>query len=352
VDRPEVRIFLSKLGALKIIEGSERVMGTCPFARWYHSGGVDKTPSFAITVAPGGASYCRCYACNVQGPLTGIVWRLYDLVSRPDKKYFQDLMTFLGKYNLRDVFKERTPEFHELRKRLQANLVYEAQPVVAKPPEITKFNSALDESILDRFRDVPKEISDYLSGPKRRLSLRTIETWELGWHPFVNRIVIPIRDHEGNLVGLSGRATRKGDSPKYLHGPKDKFKKIRILYGLHLASSSNTHAFLAEGFFHVIWLWQNGYNNAVACMGSDVSPEQVDLLAARFKSVTLIPDLNTERSTKANMAKLSHGGRLEVNVADVSLMVRPAWVADGDLPDISDQPPKILVDILGNPNIA
>ena len=352
MDRPEIRTFLSKLGSSKIIEGSGKVMGSCPFARWYHSGGIDKTPSFSITVAPGDASYCRCYACNVNGPLMGVVWRLYDLVSRPNEKYFQDLVAFLGKYNLRDVFKEEIPELHELRKRLQANLVYEAPPVIARPTRKTKANQELDENILNRFKEIPKQVINYLKGPKRRLKSKTILAWELGWQPFVERIVIPIRDHEGRLVGLSGRATRKGDKPKYLHGPKDEFEKNKVLYGLHLASSSNKHAFLVEGFFHVIWLWQNGYDNALACMGPYVSSEQAALLRGRFKSVTLVPDLGTEKATAANISRLSYDKSLEVRVADVSLMIHPKWVEADKDPDISDQPPKKLIEILGKLNIT
>ncbi|MFQ5692920.1 MAG: toprim domain-containing protein, partial [Nitrospinota bacterium] len=106
---------------------------------------------------------------------------------------------------------------------------------------------------------------------------------------FRERIVFPIRGRDGRVAGFGGRTfgggtEDKGEdpAPKYLNSPDTSaFKKHQILYGFHEAKEEirrGRTALLVEGYFDVIALHQHGIQNAVASLGTALSPEHVRLL--------------------------------------------------------------------------
>lgn len=84
---------------------------------------------------------------------------------------------------------------------------------------------------------------------------------------FINRIIFPIKDAYGRVVGFSGRAMGQ-EMPKYLNSPETEvFKKGQLLYGLDKDLCRKTGQItLTEGYFDVIRLWENNINSA-ATMG-------------------------------------------------------------------------------------
>jgi DNA primase len=99
---------------------------------------------------------------------------------------------------------------------------------------------------------------------------------------FRHRLIFPIRDGAGRLVGFGGRALGD-DKAKYLNTAEtDRFHKGRLLYGLGLAKRSirdRGRALLVEGYFDVIGCAVAGVDWAVASMGTALTPEQAGLLA-------------------------------------------------------------------------
>lgn len=98
---------------------------------------------------------------------------------------------------------------------------------------------------------------------------------------FRGRIVFPVRDAQGQVIGFGGRAL--GDEePKYLNTPETPlFDKGSALYGIDLARQSirsRGEAIVVEGYIDVIILHQCGVTNAVACMGTALTEAQVDTL--------------------------------------------------------------------------
>ncbi|MCI0654339.1 MAG: DNA primase [Methylococcaceae bacterium] len=98
---------------------------------------------------------------------------------------------------------------------------------------------------------------------------------------FRNRIIFPIRDRRGRVVGFGGRVL--DDSlPKYLNSPETVlFEKSKQLYGLYELLSSKPHPhriLVVEGYMDVIALAQHGIRNAVATLGTAVSRSHLDLL--------------------------------------------------------------------------
>jgi len=98
---------------------------------------------------------------------------------------------------------------------------------------------------------------------------------------FRNRILFPIRNRRGRVIGFGGRAL--GDAkPKYLNSPETPvFHKGRELYGLFEAQQANRHLnalLIVEGYLDVIALAQFGITNAVATLGTATTSEQLQLL--------------------------------------------------------------------------
>ncbi len=197
------------------------------------------------------------------------------------------------------------------------------------------------------------------------------------------RLVMPIRDHRGVVIGFGGRyidadrekkqkeLSEKGGRihycPKYLNSPQTKlFKKNEIVFGLDRAKSSirrNDCGLVVEGYFDVIALHDRGITYAVASMGSSLTEEQLKLVS-RFtpsKRIIICPDDDQAgykaierlcyidpgrgRSTFADMTELG----IDIRVASLSDMSSPtnikskdAAVDAGQLED--QQKPKSIVD--------
>jgi len=103
---------------------------------------------------------------------------------------------------------------------------------------------------------------------------------------FRNRLIIPIYDSIGRIVGFGGRAMKKGDEPKYLNSPDSPiYKKSEIVYGYNFAKDSikkTGKIILVEGYFDVIMSHQEGIMNTVATSGTALTKEQIKL----FKRLT------------------------------------------------------------------
>ena len=116
---------------------------------------------------------------------------------------------------------------------------------------------------------------------------------------FWNRVMFPIMDVNSRVIGFGGRVM--GDAkPKYLNSPETLiFDKSRNLYGLNRARSTRKPYFLlCEGYMDVISLQQAGFTNAVASLGTALTPGHASLIKRYVKEVYLTYD-SDEAGTKA-----------------------------------------------------
>ncbi len=102
---------------------------------------------------------------------------------------------------------------------------------------------------------------------------------------FRNRLMFPIRNIDGKLVGFGARAL-DGSTPKYLNSPQTMvFDKSSILYGIDRAKQAirqSNQAIIVEGYMDVIIAHQYGWQNVVASMGTSITEKQL----ATFKNLT------------------------------------------------------------------
>ncbi|MCW8451725.1 DNA primase [Legionella quinlivanii] len=103
-----------------------------------------------------------------------------------------------------------------------------------------------------------------------------------------NRIMFPIHDRQGKIVGFGGRAISPDQQPKYLNSPETVlFQKNRELYGLYqvLQQPRQDQIIVVEGYLDVIALAQYGINNAVAALGTATSSYHVQMLSKYCKQL-------------------------------------------------------------------
>ncbi len=111
---------------------------------------------------------------------------------------------------------------------------------------------------------------------------------------FRNRLMLPVIDVRGDVVGFGSRVLDKSE-PKYMNTTETlTYSKRRILYGLNLAKKTKRpNIILCEGNLDVVTLHQAGFDNAVASMGTALTTEQIRLLSRYTKELVLCYDNDT-----------------------------------------------------------
>ena len=108
---------------------------------------------------------------------------------------------------------------------------------------------------------------------------------------FRNRVMFPIIDVRGNVIGFGGRVMDDA-TPKYLNSPDTPvYNKSRNLFALNIAKTSKAgRVILTEGYMDTIALHQAGFDNAVASLGTALTEEHGQLLSRYFKEAVISYD--------------------------------------------------------------
>src|SRR5438309_1436219 len=122
---------------------------------------------------------------------------------------------------------------------------------------------------------------------------------------FRHRLIFPIRDTRGRVIGFGGRALGDGQ-PKYLNSPQTPlFEKNSVLYALDMARDAIKQAkqvVIVEGYVDAVIAHQFGTKQTVACIGSAITEKHIQQLKKLTKQVTLALDPD-----EAGMAATEHG---------------------------------------------
>lgn len=244
MDSKNVVRVLRKLDVHDITPGGRNVYCQCPLAPWQHPGGRDNRPSMSIKADPIGDSVCMCWsaACGWTGTLTQLAKMINHFTA--------------GKYD-EAVELAETLERTDLQARLDA---------VLNPEPEDEEEKIFDESMLRPFANrVPRyALDDPPAG--RGLKIETCKHWELGFDEFRVRLIVPVRNIDGDLVGMMGRALYDEQNPKWF--AYWNFRKGHYLYGEHVVDPSLNKLIVVEGMPDVWTPWQHGYRNVVALLGS------------------------------------------------------------------------------------
>lgn len=303
----------------------KNLVGLCPF----HN---EKTPSF--TVYPETASY-YCFGCGAGGEVINFIRNIENLDFTEAVKLLADRAGLkLPEYQSYD------DAIAKLRRR-----IYEANREAAR-----FFHETL-------FTDKGKQQLDYLLG--RGVSPKMIKHFGLGaapddWHAleehlkskgfkweeliaanlvrssekngkryyydaFRAKVMYPVIDLRGNIVAFGGRVL-DNSKPKYINTSDTLvYKKSNELFALNFAKNGNDRKLiLCEGYMDVIALHQAGYENAVAGLGTALTPEQVSLISRYADEVALCYD-SDEAGQKALRAAMNLFSKTGVKVKVIRL---------------------------------
>jgi hypothetical protein len=118
---------------------------------------------------------------------------------------------------------------------------------------------------------------------QRGFTWETIAEWGIRWDNFSERVIIPVHDVKGAMVGWVGRAMRPDSQPKYLNSPG--LQRNQLLFGVARPQLAHGTILLTEGPLDAIWLQQNGYPG-VAVFGTSLSEQQMALVR-RFHTIII-----------------------------------------------------------------
>lgn len=147
---------------------------------------------------------------------------------------------------------------------------------------------------------------------------------------FRGRVMFPIQNLSGRVIGFGGRILKKDDkTAKYLNSPESEiYHKSQSLYGIFQAKkaiSQKDCCFLVEGYADVISLHQAGIENVVASSGTSVTKEQIRLISRYTRNIIILYD-----GDAAGIKAALRGIDL---ILEEGLTVKVVLIPDGDDPD-------------------
>ena len=162
-----------------------------------------------------------------------------------------------------------------------------------------------------------------------------VQKWPDGtWHDFfIERLTIEIRDEDNNLVGFGARSL-DNKLPKYINTPQTSlFNKSNILFGLNVAKDYiEKECIIVEGYMDVFAAHSENFKNVVACMGTSVTKEQLELIS-KYTNKTILcldSDIAGRRASVNNLIKLINS---DINFTNLNLEIEIASITEGKDPD-------------------
>jgi DNA primase len=284
IDIIKSKLLLSDIVSKKVrlIKRGDSFVGLCPF----HN---EKTPSFSVSNTKG---LYYCFGCSASGDA-------FEFISQTEGLSFKEALERLASVTGVELPKSLsiTKEDNKLFLALDLAANWFAQKNQGVV-DYLKQRKILPE-IIDKFKIgyAPSSgLKEYLnsSGIEDKI-LIDIGLVNKNFHDyFYDRLIFPIYNIAGRVIGFGGRALSSEQQPKYLNSPESQlFKKRENLYGLNFALSEirkKQHIFVVEGYMDTIALHQAGISNTVAPLGTAISAEQIKNLWRFAKEISICMD--------------------------------------------------------------
>ena len=292
------------------------LFGLCPF----HS---EKTPSFSVS--PDRQIY-HCFGCGKGGSVISFIMEIENLS-------FPDAVAFLARRAGMEVPDDGDRESRRRRERLlslnreAARFFFgELTKPSGKPARDYMLRRQISTDMVrafglgfapDNFYALTDAMHDkgYQDFELIDAGLANANRSGKGVHDvFRNRLMFPVIDVRGNVIGFSGRILGDGE-PKYLNTRETPvFNKSRNLFALNLAKKSkNGYILLTEGNIDVVSLHQAGIDSAVASLGTSLTPEQARLIS-RYTGEVIIAYDNDAAGKKASQRAIGILENLDLKV--------------------------------------
>jgi DNA primase len=286
--------------------GTQRYMGLCPF----HS---EKTPSFTVHVVH---QFYKCFSCGAGGDVVKFV------MEKEGISFYEALKLLAERYGIpmpkRSQYADEESklrgaiyQMHELaQENFRANLDgpagEAARGYLARrgvTPETAEqfglgYSDRSGRALLRLFeqRNFPAAQMDQagLVGKRQDGSM---------YDRFRNRLMFPIHNESGKIIGFGGRALAAEDEPKYLNSPETPiYKKSYVLYNLHRAKEAirkDDRVILVEGYMDAIGVTAAGFRGVVASCGTSLTAQQVQTLKRHTQKIVVNFDPDTPGANAA-----------------------------------------------------
>jgi DNA primase len=321
-----------------------RMVGLCPF----HD---ERTPSFSVNVEQ---KLYHCFGCGEGGDAIGFV-------QQTEALDFPGAVEFLAtRYGVELKREEEDPQAEERRRRRErllkllerATIFYERylwEAAEAEPARRYLAGRGLSEQVLRDFRIgyAPKAWDRVITAAQRDgFTEQELAGAGLGRRGrqggfgdlFRGRIIFPLAEARGRVLGFGARAMRDDQRPKYMNTPEgDLYHKRRQLFGVDRARAAIAKArqvIVVEGYTDVLALHAGDVQQAVAIMGTALTPEQfAELARAAGQDGTVVLALDADRAVLDAMmraARAAEEKRIELMVIELPAGKDPAdLVAEG-----------------------
>ena len=265
--------------------------GVCPF----HS---EKTPSFVVSEQK---QYFTCFGCGASGDVIEFVKRYYNLdfneaVEKLGREYGIELEESRSYGENLDVYyriNKAAAEFFYKSFTEKANKGYSYMKKRSIDPKLLKrFGIGYADAEWDSLH---RHLTGMGFDPALLVELGlSVKNGDRYYDKFRNRVIFPIINTSGKVIGFGGRAIDPGDNPKYLNSPESKvFRKKNNLYGLNLSRKAVAEAgyiILVEGYMDTIGLYRAGIENVSASLGTALTENQARLIKRYTHEVVLCYD--------------------------------------------------------------
>ncbi|MCP1772146.1 DNA primase [Neisseria perflava] len=293
--------LLAKVDIVDIIDervplkkGGANYMACCPFHK-------EKSPSFSVSPSK---QFYHCFGCGAHGSAIGFLMEYQGLGFTEAVQYLADRVGMVvprvgGRADNPEQRAERKKKQQTLEETMQACADF-YQGRLKAAPEAQQYldKRGLNAEIIahyglgyapDGWQPLAQVFQPYPSTPLVE-SGQVIHNEEQGryYDRFRHRIMFPIRDSKGQVIGFGGRVL-DDSKPKYLNSPDTPlFDKGRNLYGLYEGRAAIKEAgriLVVEGYMDVVALAQFGVGYAVASLGTSTTAEHVKLLMRQTDSI-------------------------------------------------------------------
>jgi DNA primase len=320
-------------------------VGLCPFH-------LDKSPSMSISEELG---LYKCFSCGASGDV-------FQFLSDFNKYSFREAVLELSKEL--NIFNEGEDPVE--REKAQKEYDYKQKCLSLASKATEYFHSILispegkagadyleergiTKTSISNFKigfalDSWVGILDWLN--KEGLSLEIATEIGLLRHKdgrhydyFRSRVIIPICNEKGQVVGFTGRSVASETIPKYLNSPESCiFSKAKTLFGIDKAKDSireREQIILVEGHLDAVSLHQRGITNSVAIQGTALSKSQIRLAARYTESNNIVLGLDSDDAGIAATEKILEQidkakGELGISSSEIRILVLPYDVKDPD----------------------
>ncbi len=305
-------------GYLKLLPAGKNFKALCPFHK-------EKTPSFMVSPDRG---VWHCFGCSVGGDVIKFLMMYENLE-------FYDALKILAEkagVEMKTIANRDFQAHNNLYKIMEAAKNFFKKELAASQPAQQYLSArGLKKETIEEFElGLAPNGSDVLMRHLIGLGFNVSDVEKAGlvlktergtyWDRFRSRLMFPIHNHFGKVVGFTGRLSPSQEDSgagKYVNSPETPiYQKSKILYGFFKTKNDirqNNSAVLVEGQMDFLMAWQDGIKNVVATSGTALTPDYLTVLRRISDSLVIGFD-SDEAGVAAGERAIDLAGAADFNV--------------------------------------